>query len=54
MDLTRKHIAALLVVGGAGLLVAGVALVYVPAALAVGGVALVLLGLFGVELGDGA
>lgn len=53
MELNRTIVAAVLVVGGLGILTAGVAMVSVPAALIVGGLSLVALGGLGLDV-DGS
>jgi multisubunit Na+/H+ antiporter MnhG subunit len=49
--LTRVRVAALATVGGAGLLVAGVAVIFWPAALILAGLLLLAAGLFGIDVG---
>jgi hypothetical protein len=48
---TRKYLAFGLLAFGAFLILAGIALIFVPAALIVAGCAAIGVGLFGVELG---
>lgn len=50
MGLTRKHIATALVIGGGALAIAGVALVYAPAAVILAGLGLAAFGLLGIEV----
>jgi hypothetical protein len=51
MGVNRKHSAALLAIVGAGLIIAGTAMIFVPAALIIAGAAVGGAGLFGVDVG---
>lgn len=53
LNLTARHIAAVIVLIGALLVAGGVALVYLPAGIICGGVELLALGLFAVDVDGG-
>lgn len=50
VPLNPSRIAALITLAGVASLIAGLALIYVPAAFVVGGAGLIALGLFGVDI----